>query len=281
MSTDIEIPLVSKAAVRYDLGTQDHLQGGRMKHFFRVFGSLFTIIFLLSGSPHAAVSFKEAPFQEGERLVYKAKWGRVAAGEAVLETLPSQIIQGQRSHHFVMTARSDPRIDSMYTLRERQDSYTDLELGQTLLYSKRSTGSRPRDVVVTFDWRNLTATSVKSGGPQETVSILPGTLDPLAVIFSIRMRRLQVGDVLEIPLTDGKKCVEFRASVTGMEKLTIGEQSYMTHVVEPDMKSLSGLMKKGRQVKLWYTADEQQIPVKMQSQLPIGSFVFELVGKSS
>lgn len=252
-----------------------------MKHFFRVFGSLFTIVFLLSGSPHAAAAFKEAPFQEGERLVYKAKWGRVSAGEAVLETLPSQTIQGQRSHHFVMTARSAPRVDSIYTVRERQDSYTDLELGQTLLYSKRSTGSRPRDVVVTFDWLNLTATSVKSGKPQEIVSILPGTLDPLAVIFSIRMRRLQVGDVLEIPLTDGKKFVELKASVTGMEKITIGDQSYMTHVVEPDMKSLSGLMKKDRQVKLWYTADEQQIPVKMQSQLPIGSFVFELVGKSS
>lgn len=252
-----------------------------MKHFSRVSVLFFAVVFLLFGWLHAQASFREAPFQEGERLVYKARWGRVPAGEAVLETLPAATVQGQTSHHFAMTARSSPRVDAIYSVRERQDSYTNLDLGRSLLYEKRSTGSSPRDEVIRFDWRNLTATSVKSGKPQEPVAILPGTLDPLAVIFSIRMRRLQVGDVLEIPLTDGKKCVELRASVTGVEKVTVGDQTYLAHVVEPDMDSLSGLWMKGRQVKLWYTADERQIPVRMQSRLPIGSFVLELVGKSS
>lgn len=241
--------------------------------------SLFLLVFFTPILTPASI--KQVPFQEGERLLYRAKWGAVSAGEAVIETLPLQMVQGRKSYHFALTAWSNPRLDSFFRVRERQDSFTNLELTHTLRYSKRGTGHRTRDVVVNFDWQNMTATSINSGKPQKPVSIFPGTLDPLAVIFSIRAKRLEVGDVFEIPVTDGKKCVSLRAAVTGRETLVIDDRSYDTFVVLPDMESLSGFLKKGRQIKLWYSADEQQVPVRMQSRFPIGNFVFELVTTES
>jgi len=229
----------------------------------------------------ATGSANTAPFQEGERLLYKARWGAIPAGQAVIETLPLQTIQGRQCYHFALTARTSPRVDTFYTIRERQDSYTDLSLKQTLQYAKKGTGRRKRDVVVNFDWKNLTATSMDSGKPQQPVKIIPGTVDPLALIFSIRIKRLEVGQILEIPVTDGKKCASVRVGVTGRETLTIDNKSYETFIVEPDMDSLSGFFKKGRQIRLWYSADEQQIPVRMQSRFPVGDFVFELVENES
>lgn len=252
-----------------------------MNQVLRVLKLFSLVVFLVVTAFQAEASVKQAPFQEGERLLYRAKWGVVSAGEAIIETLPLQMIHGKKSYHFALTARTNSRLDSFFQIRERQDSFTDLDLRQSLLYSKRGTGHRTRDVVVNFDWQNMIATSVDSGKPQKPVAIFPGTLDPLAVIFSLRAKKLEVGDVLEIPVTDGKKCISVRAEVTGREMLTIDDRTYDTFVVSPDKLSLSGFLKKGRDIKLWYSADEQQVPVRMQSRFPIGSFVFELVANES
>jgi hypothetical protein len=241
--------------------------------------SAFLFLFLISLQAEASV--REFPFQEGERLLYRAKWGALAAGEAMIETLPSQTIKGKKSCHFVLTAWTSPKIDAFYRLRERQESFTDLDLTRSLLYSKSRTGRKARDVVVDFDWKNMTATSVDSGRPQNPVAITPGTLDPLVLIFSIRTKKLDVGEVLEIPVTDGKRCASVRAVVQGRETLTVDDRTYDTFVVMPDMNTLAPFLKKGRQITLWYSADEQQLPVRMQSRFPIGNFVFELVGIES
>ncbi len=102
-----------------------------------------------------------------------------------------------------------------YKVRERQDSYTDIPMTRTLQYRKKSTGNHPRDVVVTFDWKNRTATYASFGNAEKPVEILPGCFDPLALFFVIRTHRLKLGDVIEIPITDGKKCITVRASRCG------------------------------------------------------------------
>jgi hypothetical protein len=248
-----------------------------MNKVSRVFRFLSPVLFILFIAQSAESSVRQVPFHQGERLLYRAKWGVVPAGEAMIETLPLETIQGKTSYHFVLTAWTNSKIDSFFPIRERQESFTDLELTQSLKYSKRGSGRKTRDVVVNFDWENMTATSVDSGKPQEPVTIIPGTLDPLALLFSIRSKKLEVGDVLELPVTDGKKCASVRAVVAGREVLTIGDRTYETFVVLPNMESLSWFLKKGRQIKLWYSADEQQVPVRMQSHFPFGNFVFELV----
>ncbi len=42
------------------------------------------------------------PFNNREKFVYKAKWGVIEAGEAVIETLPSEYVNGRRFFHFVI-----------------------------------------------------------------------------------------------------------------------------------------------------------------------------------
>ncbi|HPL64252.1 MAG TPA: DUF3108 domain-containing protein [Syntrophales bacterium] len=240
---------------------------------------LFVII-LVIGGPVCAEGRQPVPFREGEKLVYRAKWGSVSAGEAVLEILPCQTIQGKKTFHFAMTVRTNPPINVLYPIRERQDSFMDADLSRTLHYEKKSTGYRAREAVVRFDWENLAAVSMYSGALQKPVKLLPGTLDPLSVIFSIRAKKLKVGETLEFPITDGKKCAQVKAFVSGKEILSIEGRDYETYVVEPDMAT-PGFLKRGRRLKLWYSADASRIPVKLQSRFPVGSFVFELVSRTT
>ena len=130
----------------------------------------------LAGQGDAAS--KALPFRQGERLVYRALWGFIPAGEAVIEVLPDAGVEGVRAHHFAMTTTTNSRIDLFYKIRERQDSYADIAMTRTLQYRKKSTGDHPRDVIVTYDWKNRTATYASFGNAEKPVEILPGTFDP-------------------------------------------------------------------------------------------------------
>ncbi len=212
-------------------------------------------------------------------MVYEAKWGFIPAGEAVIEILPTVIIRGTKAYHFVMTVTTNSQIDMFYKIREQQDSYADIALTRTLEYQKKSTGKHPRDTVVTFNWEDKTTTYWGFGKAEVTVPVLPGSVDPLALFFVIRTHRLKVGEVIEIPVTNGKRCITVKATVTRRETITIGTNVHDTYLVIPDMERLEGILgKKGEpELMIWFSADEKQVPVKIKSKVAVGSFVFDLV----
>jgi len=218
-------------------------------------------------------------FEPGERLVYRAKWFFLPAGEAVIEVLPDASFNGQPAHHFVMSTSTNSQIDFFYKIRERQESFTDRQVTRTLRYRKTSTGDYPRDSVVFFDWTRMTATYTNFGQPEKPVTIQPGTFDPLSLIFAIRMYRLIPGDVLEIPVTDGKRVINVKAIVASRETVTINHDVYDTLLVIPDMSRMEGIVSSRgtTSLKIWFTTDERHLPVKIQTRIAVGSFVFELV----
>jgi hypothetical protein len=248
----------------------------------RIILALFCVIITAAGSFDAEASPKIAPFRPGEKLVYRAQWKYLPAGESQIEVLPFQMVNGVKAYHFSMKMKTSAAVDLIYKVRDRQDSYTDIQMSRTLLYKKRSTGKHPRDVIVTFDWDKMKAVYASFGKPEKPVVILPGTFDPLALFFVIRLDKLSVGKVLEIPITDGKKCIPVRATVAGRELVTIDDKVYDAYLVIPDMERLENVVAKEKEpkLKIWFSADEKRIPVKIQSQVAIGSFVFELISAS-
>ena len=236
-------------------------------------------LFVLAGYRDSSAVTKVLPFRQGEKMVYRAMWGVIPAGEAVIEVLPAVTIDGVKAHHFAMTTTTNSQVDVFYKVRERQDSYADIQMTRTLQYRKKSAGNHPRDVVVLFDWKNRTATYASFGNAEKPVEILPGSVDPLALFFVIRTHKLRAGDVIEIPITDGKKCIAVKAAVAGRETLTIDGKDYDTFLVIPDMDRLQGVVgQKGEpSMKIWFSADEEQVPVRIQSRVAVGSFVLELV----
>ncbi len=216
-------------------------------------------------------------FEPGERLVYRAKWFFLPAGEAVIEVLPDTSVNGQPAHHFVMTTSTNSLIDYFYKIRERRESFTDLQVTRALQYREKSTEVYPRDVVVLFDWAHMTATYTNFGRPGKPVNIQRGTFDALSLIFAIRMYRLIPGDVLEIPVTDGTNIINAKAIVASRERLSIHDVVYDTLVVISDMSRLEGIVSGGSSLKIWFTADERHLPVMIKTRIAVGSFVFELV----
>lgn len=246
----------------------------------RVLAAFLVMVFAVSFSLCSVkAETKGAPFRPGEKFIYRASWGVVTAGDAVIEVLPYNTYKGFRTYHFMMETRTNAALDLIYKIRERQDSYPDVQMSRTLYYSKKATGEHPRDVVVTFDWEKMTATYTSFGQAEKPVSIRTGTFDPLSLFFVVRLHTLKEGNVLEIPVTDGKKMIATKARVDRREKLVIDGKTYDTYLIIPEMERLDKVFGKEREpdMKLWYTADEKKLPVKIQTKMGVGSFVFELI----
>lgn len=222
---------------------------------------------------------KDLPFHPGEKLTFQLKWSFIPAGEAVLEILPIETIQDVTSYHFVMLAKTYPFIDLFYKVRDRIDAFTDTGMTHSILYKKQKKGKSKKNVVVTFNWEKQTTQYSNQGKKAKPISIKPSSFDPLSVFYAFRLYNLKVGAKIQIPVTDGKKCVMGEATVVKREKITVANRTYDTYLVEPDLKHIGGVFEKSKKAKLeiWVTADTQRIPVKIKSKVIVGSFVAELI----
>jgi hypothetical protein len=231
-------------------------------------------------SPFPAEGGKgKIPFSPGEKLTFQVRWAFIRAGEGTLEIRPMATVNGTRSYHFSFTARTYELIDLFYKVRDHIEAYTDEAMTRSLLYTKRQDGKRNRRVTVSFDWEKNQARYTDSGEEHKPISILPGSFDPLSVFYAFRLFELREGMVLRLPVADGKKCVTGKATVIKRETIKVKGTSYDTFLVEPDLEHLGGIFEKKRDSKLriWVTADGTSTPVRIESEVIVGSFVAELV----
>lgn len=222
------------------------------------------------------------PFSPGEKLIFQVRWSFIPAGKVVLEVLPLETMEGISAYHFVMTARTYPLVDVFYKVRDRIDSYTDMQMTRSLLYREQSTGRRPKDVTVTFNWNKGVVRYSNFGENRAPIPVLPGAFDPLSIFYAFRLSDLSKNTLLEAPVSDGKKCVVGKATVLKRETVFLVSGAYDTYLVEPDLKHIGGVFEKSPNatMRIWVTADEKRIPVMIKSKVTVGSFVAELMASS-
>jgi len=243
--------------------------------------SFLAQILIFAVMPTQALSTKESvPFHAGEKLSYVLKWSIIPVGEATLEVLNGEIETEGNPYLLKVSVKSYPAIDLFYRVRDHIESYVDRSVTHSLLYRKKQhEGSHERDVMVSFDWDKSEAHYYNKGKHERSVTILPGTFDPLSVFYAFRLYPLKDGLVVETPVTDGKKCVLGRAKVVKREKMKVDAGEFDTFLIEPDLQHIGGIFKESKDAKLrvWVTADDRQILVKAESKVVVGHFTAELV----
>lgn len=223
---------------------------------------------------------KGFPFNPGERLTFALKWMFIPAGEAVLEVLPIETVNGNKSYHFLLTAKSNEFIDHFYKVRDRIDAYTDIKMTRSILYKKNQLeGKTHKDIVVQYNWTKYKAQYSNFNEEREPIDLFPGAFDPLSAFYYMRLFDLETDLIIERPVTDGKKCIIGKVTVIKRETIKLASGTYDTFLVEPDVKHIGGVFAKSKNAKieLWVTADHRRMPVKIKSKVIVGSFTGELV----
>jgi hypothetical protein len=218
------------------------------------------------------------PYIPGEKLTFDLTWGGMGAGHAVLQVLPQTTLNGSAAYHFELTARSSNAIDRIFKIRDRLESFTDLKVTHSLLYRQKiREGSYRKNRVITFDWEKNELTYISNNSKPKKVSVMPGTFDPLAAFYFLRLQPLHKLKKVECPITDGKINVIGRANVLRKETIRVGGRAYATVVLEPILDSVELFgNNENAGVLVWMTADERRLPVLVESRVAFGYFRAEL-----
>lgn len=251
--------------------------------------TLFGLLAFFS-SPSMCDDDLRAGFVPGEKLHYKLRWGFIPAGEAELEVLPIEQIEGIPRYHFVLQARTNAFIDVFYRFRTRIDAYADINMTRSVKYVKNTEVKNKHKVdTVVFDWHRKQAhyhqKEVLAGSPPEikietrTTPLMEGTFDPLSAFYFTRTNKLGEDFFIDRPVTDGKKCLVAKAAVLKRQQIRLNGTSYDTYVILPELEDLSGVFEKSPDARMliWISADRLQIPLRLKSKVVVGSFIGELV----
>ncbi len=240
-------------------------------------GAIFLHISVLSAN---AQGKNNLPFRPGEKLTYQGRWGALSAGEATLEVLPMETLAGVKAYHFAMVRETKGIGDLLYKVREREDSYVDADLKHSLLYKKKTEGKHPRDVVINFNWEKREVSRANFGEKMKPISLAPGTFDNLALFYVLRLQNMKENSVIQLPITEGDRTIVAQATVSKREVIQIEGKKYDTFLVIPDIERLEAqdVVKKSDdpQLKIWFTADDRKLPVKIQIRVSVIHLVLEL-----
>ena len=225
---------------------------------------------------------KSPPFAGGEQLRFKLGWSVFRVARATLSCTEDEY-EGREAFKINLETRTNSFADSLYKVRNNSISWVARDVSRSFEYRAiQDEGGRKRDSQATFDQESMTGRYINhvSDDRREPVDILPGTFDPLGIVFFLRSLDFEVGDELIIPTSNGKEFfytnVHIRKKVKRKFKYGGRQEAF---VVEPDIKDVGGVFKRSPDghIRFYISADEHRLPLRMESEVAVGKFWAELV----
>ncbi len=227
-------------------------------------------VLLLMGAAEGVPPVDEI-FAAGETLDFSLTWLRMSGGSARMTIEP---VAGDASKlRITSIAQTSRTFSRFYNVRDEIESIVDRETFSTLHYRKLlHEGKRNKDETTVIDPAKHEA--VRRGDEYSTVPT--PVFDPLSLIFQLRRLELVPGKVLRFPVFADGKLYTLEATVTGRDTLTTEAGTFKTVVVRPKMEA-GGIFRddKGK-LTIWYSDDPRHIPVRITSDVKIGSITATL-----
>lgn len=199
---------------------------------------------------------RSVPFHVGEALTYDVSWSTfVAAGTAVATIKEKKPSYGSTAYYIVAEGRPTPLVAKLFPLYYKVDTLLD---SFSLLSQRGSTyseeGARHRYREKRFD------------RPRH---------DPLSALYALRTIAFKPGARMTLAVEDDEGTdYELKAAVNVLERVTtrLGE----TSAWRVDLAAESAGRSQVRNLVVWLSDDARRLPVKLQADLPVGSFVLLL-----
>jgi hypothetical protein len=230
-------------------------------------------------SPRPVRREVRVPFKAGELLTYDVSYSSyVTAGTVTMNVQSKRPSYNSVAYYVVAEARPTPLMSKLYTLYYKADVLVDV---YTLLpqragvYSEE--GQRHQMKVTTFDnsTRKATFENVTAKSGKREFAVPAFTQDALSAIYVIRALPLKVGTKETIPVSTGGHAYRAQVIVDGTEAVKTAAGPFQAYRLRTILYGEDGQLS-GRPIQLWISDTPSRVPVKIQSELRVGSFVITL-----
>jgi hypothetical protein len=222
---------------------------------------------------------QSTPAPSRETLHYNVEWRLITAGKAQVDWGPGQRSDWQARLHL----ESAGMVSKLFKV---EDDYT-ADLNQSLCAQsvEMSTheGGRRRETHIRFDGparrssyveRDLVKNSVLRAKEIEIPSCVH---DVIGGIFYLRTLKLEPGQSIQIPVSDGKKSVMANVEAQQREDLKTPAGAFKT--IRYEIYLFNGvLFQRSAHLHVWFTDDQRRLPVQIRVRMPvtIGTITLQL-----
>jgi hypothetical protein len=241
---------------------------------------VLALIVLASALPATAQTgsrIRSAPFYPGESMEYAVEYGVVPAGTLEIGIDKLDTLNGRPAYHIVFRAASNRAISYIYDINSVEQSWFDAGEFYSLRYKRESTeNNETRVKEYVFDQGRQVR--IEPDGDVSPSS--PRAVDQVAMFYYVRLLPLEVGSKYVLRNQADPDDNPLTITVLKRERVRVPSGTYDAFVLDLDVKTDSGLFKKGGENRIWVTADARHVPVKISSKVGLGSFEAELVDYS-
>ena len=213
---------------------------------------------------------------------YRVEWRLIHAGNAKLSWTPSHAA-GTPGFETNLSLQSVGLVSRLYRVDDRYTSALDEQLCARNSLLKTQEGGRQRETRVTFDGERRKASYLEHDLVKQRVADaheidIPACVhDVIGGLYRLRGLRPELGQSVQIPLSDGKKSIQARVEAQQRETVRTPVGSFQTIRYEAFLFNNVFYRRRGR-LFVWLSDDERRLPVQIRIRLPfyIGTVTLEL-----
>jgi len=201
-------------------------------------------------------------FGVGERLEFTVKYGKIPAGNAVMEIPEIIEYDSHDCYKIVSVAHSNNFVSVFYKVRDTVNTIIDVDgIFPRKFWKKLREGGYRTERTTIFDQKNHIAITGNDSIP--TYSFVQ---DAFSSLYFIRIQELVPGQEIFVDNHTSKKNFPLKLKILGKEKVKVPAGEFDCIVVEPVMRA-EGIFKAKGKIWIWLTDDQYKMPVLMKTEV--------------
>ena len=209
-----------------------------------------------------------------ERLTYTVEWRLIHAGNVVIEAGPTSE---------VVKLESAGMVSALYKIDDTYRVQFDSSFCAASSQMNSREGSRHRETTVTFDRNRNRASLLERDVDKNTVVsktdiAIPNCVhDAVTGLKQLRRTKVEVGQSVQIPVSDGRKSAAVKIEAQERERITTPAGAFNT--VRYEVNILNGVVySRAGRVFVWLTDDDRRlhVQIRLRMNFPLGTVTLEL-----
>lgn len=221
-------------------------------------------------------------FRPGEFLKYRVHYGLITAGFATVKVGNSMVREKDRPcYHIVVENYTTSTFDVFYKVRDKYESFFDQDALLSLRFNRYIEEGKFISYTEThFDHLSHKARYINNKKQVSYYSIPQNIQDVISAFYYARTRydnqRLKIGDRISLQNFIDRKTVALQAELKKREEIKVEGVKYKALKFNLLIEE-AGMVTDNSKIEFWITDDANKIPIRIKSDLPIGSLKADLV----
>jgi hypothetical protein len=221
------------------------------------------------------------PYQPGEKVIFKIKYGFITGGYASME-LKNDTFGGKKLYHGIFSANTVGLADAIYKVRDFYESYFEPENEYPDFAIRNAIEGRYKKYNTnTFDRTTRKDSAIVTSNLKGKFVAEKNIRDVISMIYYFRRNWLgkdyqfKKGEVVTIVTWFTDEHYPIRLIYAGMEKIKAKDGKILCYKFNP-VTEVGSIFKTNEDVSIWFSADKNYLPVKLRFNIFVGAFIGEL-----